>query len=183
MHSRRGYTLLELLLVVLFVGILFTIALSYTSTPVVTLVEDQARRFAQEVRAARASAIAEAGTAVIELDPAGGPGGEDRYRAGLLGEDEDGTGPHPGMWIDVSNGVRMSPGGLSSGPLGDPAAALDTPITIRCAATGSCDLGGPVALTFYFSHPSDPAVVRAVTLGAHGGVRSWRWSPAEGVWQ
>lgn len=178
MRLRPAFTLLELLLVAIVVGIITTLALSYKRTAPVTLVENQARRFAQELRTARASAISRAGTAWIDIEPLAGLDGRGRYRTRVEVDEEE---VEATPWIDLEKGVQLRPGAAITGPLGDVVSEFEDPIVIRCDATGLCAMDDAVTLTFYFSHVRAPEIVRAVSISEHGGIRSYQWK--NGRWR
>ena len=180
MRPRPAFTVFELLLVLLVFGIVFTLTVLYKPETPVARVENQARRFAQELRTAHAEAINRGGIVWIELEPATEGKGADRYRTQL---EVDGQEVEPAPWIELEKGVRFSPGSVTRGPLGDVARALEEPVTIICEASGACQLDGTTVMTFYFSHPQRPEIVRAVSISQLGGVRSYRWNATESQWR
>lgn len=180
MRTRSAFTLLEVLLVVTLISLLSTVIFVWASTSMPTRIEDQARRFAQELRAARATAIAQADMVLVEVEPGGEEGGPARYRTQV---DSSTQGSEAKQWVELLGGVQFAPGAVSKGPLGDTATTLDTAVAFQCDATGSCAFDGATAMTFFFSHPEQPHIVHAVSIGEHGSVRSYRWVASKEEWQ
>jgi hypothetical protein len=147
------------------------------------VVDDAAQHLAQSFQAARLEAMTTNGEAHLYVQPTGGSEGYGRLLGIRLPVGGDTVGLTP-TWYDMELGAVFGVGGVSTGPLGDPAAmAVPLPVIV-CGADGTCNLGtGVDAVTYYISHWANPTTVRAVTITRTGEVRVFRYLPSLSTWQ
>lgn len=175
LRHRPGWTLVELLLVLGITSVLLGLVLSSLRQSPVGRLADEARLFAQTFQQARMTALMQAGSARLDVDPRG------RYRASAIAEDGDSSAFSSRPWRSLSDEIEFAAGAAAVGPLGDSIATAVPLQAIDCGPTGRCELGAAPTVTYYLQHSQDGAVF-AITVSSHGTTRVYRYNVA-GRWE
>lgn len=184
LRSRQGHSLLELVVVATMAGILLAGVIWKSRITPETLVRDEAEMMASALNEVKARAIASGQKSVFFFGSGGGLPGQGWYAPLWVPADSVVTAPPEAMKVYLTDPVIFGTGNATTGPMGDPVNASN-PVpsgAITCDGWGRCTLGGSVLLTFYLQHEGAPNVLSAVTIGQSGGIRAWRYDPANQRW-
>lgn len=172
--DARGFSAVELLMVLAALAVVGTIYMALQRPPEIYPVENAAQRLAGEIERARDQAVASEGEVLVAVLPDG------RYAARV---GAPGTltlaGTPAGEWEELPEGLGWGAGAAASDPLGRPAAPL--PAQVYCNADGACGTPAPAAV-YLVRSDREPHRVAAVTLDASGSVQAWRWERGSGQW-
>lgn len=195
MGSRRGFSLIEMIVVMLLLGVVaaFAIPRSLKRSPQAQ-VDSAARALARDIELVRMRAIAakrvvrvsfvveeEAYTAYLDLsaERAGGiMGTEDEVRASRL-LTRGSAGDVPG--VELPRSVVFGTGSAASGPdgfaTGDPVSLVGDQVQFDAGGMITPEGSGGV---IYVMHEDAPTAVAAITISGAGAVRAWRYR--DGSW-
>lgn len=179
-NPSRGFTVIELMMVVLVIGFLAGTALTIARRKPVAQLNDQVEAIARMIDEVKAEAISTASQANFFF----GTNGQGAYFASIRSEPNSIVSLPTSRIENVGPGIIFGKGSAKHGPLGDPlAAASAMPSSmVVCDAWNRCDLGGEVVVTYYFQSETDPKMVAALTISRNGMVRSWKFNPDNGSW-
>ena len=184
--DRRGFSLVELLIVVAMIGLLSTIVIPRFRVSPATQVRLAARQLAIDLEYGRSRALATRSAARVAFTTAGTLG-----YTGFLDSDRDGLFVQSAAESDSLAGFRARPLGPGVG-FGRPGGVPDLP-----TLPGS----GPITLpndrvdfdtrgltapfgvkgVIYLTHADDPTAAAAVSITGAAGIRAWVYR--NGSWQ
>jgi prepilin-type N-terminal cleavage/methylation domain-containing protein len=175
----QGFTLLELTLVMLAIGILTAVLLTGPDPGQFSRVHGEAQAVRAEMAAALAAARATEGDAVFYVDPAVDGGARGRFLA-LAGPPGIEKAPAETRWRALHGGVQWGWGAATRAP--DGAATLPMYGTVRCRGGRECWLGGRKSLVYYFTHAREDGSVDGIVLTSEADVQLLHYEPATQRW-
>lgn len=178
-NHRAGFSLLELLIVVVILGIGMSLSIHLFNRPLDQHVSDQVSLIAQEMAAAKAEAINRGGQAMYFFDSA-----NNWYSVLVAGHEESTTEPPAHLQTPLDDKIVFGTGSAKTGPLGDATTSGPVPYSrIVCDAWGRCGLNERPVVTYYFRAKDDGRAVAAITIGKNGTIRSWRYNSENDSWR
>lgn len=176
---RAGFSLLELLVVLVIIGLGLSLSIHLLVRPQGQYVADEVALIAEEMASAKAEAIRRGGQALFFFNSS-----ENWYSVLVANHDELVTEPPAHLRIPLPKDIVFGTGAVKTGPLGDDVDLGAVPFSrVVCDAWGRCGLNEYPVVTYYFRAQDNGGAVAAITIGKNGTVRSWKYSPDNDSWQ
>ncbi|MEO7986477.1 MAG: prepilin-type N-terminal cleavage/methylation domain-containing protein [Gemmatimonadales bacterium] len=183
-HARRGFTLIEALVVVTMIGIMSAIVIPRFRVSEATNVRQAARQLAGDLELARTRALSTTSMVRVVFNTAAQSysGYLDNNRDGAFAQSVTETNALGAFQMRLlTNGVRMARGATPNVPGMTGAGAITLPGSrVEFATQGITNPFGTTGV-IYLTSANDANAVAAVSVSAAAGVRVWVYKG--GAWQ
>lgn len=182
--NRQGFTLIELVIVLIIVGVMGTVVYRFMQRGNTAKTREVATRFLSAVQAAQAEAQSTGRAAVVYIDTVPSVSAPKMASGVVAATDTVSANYRPILSpaaYSFEDGVNFSPGAASIGPA---ATAVTTKGVNPLICMERCNITSPSGSTsYYFSSADDPSVVYSVVVYISGQSRLFRYRAATNDWE